>query len=287
MLMAGVLALAGAAQAEVKDAIVKIYTVHSRPDYWNPWSMRGPQQSSGSGCVIQGRKILSNAHVVSDQTFVQVRRNGEAKRWQAKVLEVSHDADLALLTVEDPAFFAGLPELPLGDLPAPQEEVLVYGFPMGGDTLSTTKGVMSRLEHQVYSHSSCYLFAGQLDAAINPGNSGGPVMRDGRIVGVVMQGMTQADNIGYMVPVNIIRHFFDDLKDGRHDGFPQHGRDPAGPGESRPEAEVPGAGPGGGRAGDPGAAALAQRRRAAAGRCAHRAGRACGGGGRHGGVPPA
>jgi S1-C subfamily serine protease len=215
--------LAPVARAEVKDAIVKIYTVHNRADHWNPWSMRGPQPSTGSGCVIKGRKLLTNAHVVSDQTFVQVRRNGEAKRWEAKVLEVSHDADLALLTVEDPAFFEGIPELDLGELPAPQEEVLVYGFPMGGDTLSTTKGVMSRLEHQVYSHSSCYLFAGQLDAAINPGNSGGPVVRDGRIVGVVMQGMTQADNIGYMVPVNVIRHFFEDLKDGRYDGFPSLG----------------------------------------------------------------
>lgn len=223
LLAAGLCLAAPLARAEVKDAIVKIYTVHNRPDYWNPWSMRGPQASTGSGCVIKGRKILTNAHVVGDQTFVQVRRNGEAKRWEAKVVDVSHDADLALLTVQDPAFFADIPALELGDLPAPQEEVLVYGFPMGGDTLSTTKGVMSRLEHQVYSHSSCYLFAGQLDAAINPGNSGGPVIEGGRVVGVVMQGMTQADNIGYMVPVNIIRHFFADLEDGRYDGFPSLG----------------------------------------------------------------
>ena len=212
-----------ASDQKIRDAIVKIYTVHNSPDYYNPWSMRGPRQSTGSGCIIAGKRILSNAHVVSDRTYVQVRKNGEAKRLEAKVEWVSHEADLAILTVDDPTFFDDVEPLDLGDLPESQEEVLVYGFPMGGDTLSTTKGVISRLEHQVYTHSSCYLFAGQIDAAINPGNSGGPVIKDGKIVGVVMQAMSQADNIGYMVPVNIVRHFFKDIEDGTRGGFPSLG----------------------------------------------------------------
>lgn len=215
-------AMAASDQA-IKDAIVKIYTIHNSPDYYNPWSMRGPAASTGSGCVVKGKRILTNAHVVSDRTYVQVRRNGEAKRHEAKVLWVSHEADLALLTVADESFFEGIEPLDLGELPDSQQEVLVYGFPLGGDTLSTTKGVISRLEHQVYVHSSCYLFAGQIDAAINPGNSGGPVLEDGKIAGVVMQSMSQADNIGYMVPVNVVRHFFDDIADGSSDGFPSLG----------------------------------------------------------------
>ncbi len=207
----------------VKNAVVKIYTIHNRPDYYNPWSMRSTMPSTGSGAVIEGRRILSNAHVVSDQTFVQVRRSGEAKRWQAKVLSVAHAADLALLTVEDPAFFEGITPLELGDLPQLQQEVLVYGFPLGGDTLSITRGVVSRIEHQRYSHSSCNLLAGQIDAAINPGNSGGPAILDGKIAGVVMQGMQSADNIGYMVPTPVIRHFLEDIEDGRYDGWPSIG----------------------------------------------------------------
>jgi hypothetical protein len=139
------------------------------------------------------------------------------------VLNVSHDADLALLTVDDPAFFADVEGLDLGPLPEAQDEVVVSGFPMGGDTLSITKGVISRIEHQMYVHSSHTLLAGQIDAAINPGNSGGPVLKDGRIVGVVMQGISQADNIGYMVPVNVVNHFFRDIADGRYDGFPSLG----------------------------------------------------------------
>jgi S1-C subfamily serine protease len=213
----------GEVLSDVKDAIVKIYTVRNSPDYYNPWSMKGPQGGTGSGCVIEGKRILSNAHVVSDETFIQVRRYGDARKYRAHVEWVSHDADLALLKVEDESFFKGIEPLELGTLPEPQQEVVVYGFPLGGDTLSTTEGVISRIEHRTYVHSSMYLLAAQMDAAINPGNSGGPVLVNDKIVGVVMQGIRQADNIGYMVPVPIIRHFFEDIKDGKHDGFPSLG----------------------------------------------------------------
>jgi S1-C subfamily serine protease len=208
---------------ETKDAIVKIFTYHEVPDYQDPWNMRGTFASSGSGCIIKGRKILTNAHVVSDQRFIQVRRYGQAKRFPARVVSISHAADVALLTVDDAEFFEGAGTLEFGELPKTQQEILVYGFPLGGDTLSTTKGVVSRIEHQTYAHSSCSFLACQIDAAINPGNSGGPAVISNRIVGVAMQGISQAENIGYIVPVPIIQHFLKDLEDGRYDGFPSLG----------------------------------------------------------------
>ncbi len=211
------------AALDVREAIVKVYTVSNSPDYYNPWSMRGPQGVSGSGCIIENNLILTNAHVVSDHTFLQVRKYGDTERYQARVIAVSHLTDLALLEVEDPAFFEGEPALLFGELPETQQEVLVYGFPMGGDMLSITKGIISRIEHQPYVHSSSSFLAGQIDAAINPGNSGGPVLVDDKIVGVVMQGISSSQNIGYMVPVPVIRHFFDDLQDGSYDGYPSLG----------------------------------------------------------------
>ena len=208
---------------DVREAIVKVYVVSDSPDYYNPWSMQGPRGASGSGCIIENNLILTNAHVVSDHTFLQVRKYGETTRHRAEVVAVSHLTDLALIKVDEPGFFDGEPFLSLGELPEPQQEVLVYGFPMGGDMLSITKGIISRIEHQPYVHSSSVFLAAQIDAAINPGNSGGPVLMDDKIVGVVMQGISSSQNIGYMVPVPVIRHFFDDLKDGSFDGYPSLG----------------------------------------------------------------
>ncbi|MDF1577148.1 MAG: serine protease [Desulfobulbales bacterium] len=208
---------------DIRDSVVKIFVVRNRPDYTNPWNMFGSTSVSGSGCVLEGNRILTNAHVVSDQTFIQVRSFGKSKKYVARVEAIAHEADLALLRVDDPDFFRGIVPLTIGDLPRVQQDVTVYGFPYGGDALSTTKGVVSRIEHQVYAHSLLEFLAVQIDAAINMGSSGGPVLMGNKVVGVAMQYMGSAENIGYMVPAPLIKHFLDDLKDGRYDGFPDDG----------------------------------------------------------------
>ncbi len=201
-----------------KEAIVKIYTNAKIPNYQEPWnsSMRS---STGSGAIIEGGYILTNAHVVANQAFIEVQRYGQRKRYIAKVYAVSHQADLALLKVEEKAFFAGVKPLTFGSLPNVEQKIVVYGYPMGGSTLSATIGVVSRIEHHTYAHSGESFLAVQVDAAVNPGNSGGPALSDGKIVGVVMQMISKSQNIGYLVPVNMVKHFIEDMKDGKYDGF--------------------------------------------------------------------
>ena len=212
-----------AANQDIQKSIVKIFTTQSNPDYDNHWNTSSPEQIGGTGCVIKDNLILTNAHVVSNQTLIQIQPHGNPKRFSAKVVAVSHETDLALLTVDDHSFFQDMKGLELGELPEMQQEVIVYGFPIGGDSLSTTKGVISRIEHQTYAHSGHEFLTAQIDAAINPGNSGGPVMVGNRVVGVVMQSLSNGENIGYIVPTPIIKHFLVDLEDGHYDGFPEDG----------------------------------------------------------------
>ena len=160
----------------IEDSVIKIYTTQAEPDYFTPWRLLTPRQSSGSGAVIENSRILTNAHVVANASYVQAQKHNDPRRYQARVTFISHEADLALITVDDPEFFADLKALTIGDLPEPLQEVSVYGYPIGGKTLSITKGILSRVEQQVYAHAGTYLLAGQIDAAINPGNSGGPVI---------------------------------------------------------------------------------------------------------------
>jgi len=206
----------------IDASIVKIYTVSKSTNYMEPWNS-SIQRSSGSGSIISGNRILTNAHVVANETFVEVKKYGDTKRYQAKVLEVSHDTDLALLEVEDKDFFKDVDALEFGTLPKMQDKVTVYGYPMGGHTISISTGIVSRIEHNRYAHSGKSFLSIQIDAAINPGNSGGPALSNGKIVGVVMQGITMSQNIGYMVPVDIIQHFLKDVSDGKRDGFPKLG----------------------------------------------------------------
>lgn len=204
--------------ASVKDSIVKIYTVSKIPNYTIPWNS-SLRHAHGSGTIIAGNRILTNAHVVANETFIEVKRYGETKRFEAKVEYISHQVDLAILKVKDKNFFKGTKSISLGTLPKLQQKVTVYGFPMGGNALSVSTGVVSRIEHTRYAHSQESFLAVQIDAAINPGNSGGPAISDGKIVGVVMQQIKQSQNIGYLVPPQIVQHFLDDIKDKKCDGF--------------------------------------------------------------------
>ena len=201
-----------------KQAIVKIYTTAKIPNYQAPWSS-SMRSSTGSGAIIEGGYILTNAHVVANQAFMEVQRYGQRKRYIARVYAVSHQADLALLKVEEKAFFEGVKPLTFGPLPNVEQRIVVYGYPMGGSTLSATIGVVSRVEHHTYAHSGETFLAVQVDAAVNPGNSGGPALSDGKIVGVVMQVISKSQNIGYLVPVNLVKHFIEDMKDNKYDGF--------------------------------------------------------------------
>jgi S1-C subfamily serine protease len=220
VLLVGTLLLFANGEKEdiTKQAIVKIYNVAKVPNYQSPWSS-SMRSSTGSGAIIEGGYILTNAHVVANQAFLEVQRYGERKRYIAKVYAVSHQADLALLKVKDDSFFKDVIPLKFGSLPEVEQKIVVYGYPMGGNTLSATIGVVSRVEHHVYAHSGESFLAVQVDAAVNPGNSGGPALSNGKIVGVVMQVITKSQNIGYLVPVSMVRHFIDDMKDGYYDGF--------------------------------------------------------------------
>ena len=210
------------ANSSIEESIVKIFTVSKIPSYSTPWNSN-TKRSHASGAIIEGNRILTNAHVVANETFIEVKRYGQTKRYEAKVEYVSHQADLALLRVDDPEFFKGVKPLKFDGLPKIQQKITVYGFPRGGNSLSVTTGVVSRIEHSRYVHSKEIFLAIQIDAAINPGSSGGPAISDGKIVGVVMQQIPKSQNIGYLVPVEVVKHFLEDVRDKKYDGFPHLG----------------------------------------------------------------
>ena len=208
----------------ISHSVVKIYTTSVAPDYMRPWRKGIERSSSGSGVVIDGERILTAAHVVENGTFIQVKKSDDAKKYIAKVKWISNEADLALLEVKEKRFFKGIEPGSFGGLPYRQDGVVVYGYPMGGDEISTTKGIVSRIEHTFYTQGYMDHLTLQIDAPINPGNSGGPAFdKEGNIVGIAIQGLTRSDGIGYLVPVEVIQHFFDDIADGRYDGYPGTG----------------------------------------------------------------
>jgi hypothetical protein len=108
-------------------------------------------------------------------------------------------------------------------MPRLRDQVAVVGYPVGGEEISITEGVVSRIEVQRYSHSQRHLLAVTVDAAINAGNSGGPVFGNNKVVGIAFQKLTGVDNIGEMVPPPIIRAFLDGVDAGKRPEIPALG----------------------------------------------------------------
>ncbi len=200
--------------------VVRVYCTYQDPDYESPWQRLSPRASTGSGVIIGRNEILTGAHVVANATFVQVQKVSDPDKVVARIVAISHDSDLALLRVEDARFTRGVEPARIGGLPGLRDEVQVVGYPVGGEEVSVTEGVVSRIEVQRYEHSQRYLLAVTVDAAINEGNSGGPVFRRGRVCGIAFQALTGADNIGEMVPAPIIQRFLLGVREGRLPGVP-------------------------------------------------------------------
>jgi len=220
------LALLGCGQdgqlREAKKNTVMVEVTSQVWDYRMPWNPGTVSSGRGAGFILAGKKIITNAHVVSGARNITVQREADPRRYAAKVRHVAHDCDLAMLEVEDEAFFKGTSHLDLGGIPELESVVSVYGFPIGGDRLSVTRGVVSRIDYNAYTHSGREShLAIQIDAAINPGNSGGPVMQSDQVVGVAFQGFRGdvAQNVGYMIPTPVMRRFLQDVEDGKYDHY--------------------------------------------------------------------
>jgi S1-C subfamily serine protease len=222
MVCAGVLSIAPTAGAapNIESSVVKVFAMIRPPDLSRPWLKPQANEVTGSGVVIEGRRILTNAHVVSYASEIQIQGSEGGDRLSAKVAFVAPGIDLAVLTLDDDKFFANHPPLARTNaLPDAKDAVLAYGFPAGGQTLSITKGIVSRTEFVSYNFPTSGLRV-QIDAAINPGNSGGPAVVGDKMVGLAFSRLGNAENIGYIIPNEEIELFLKDIADGHYDGKP-------------------------------------------------------------------
>jgi S1-C subfamily serine protease len=219
-LLAAPPAFAQTATNGIENSVVKVFSTVRYPDPYRPWTKQSPTDITGSGVVISGKRILSNAHVVLYASQVQVQANQAGDKISATVEAIAPGIDLAVLKLDDESFFDAHQPLPFStNLPGIKDSVLAYGYPEGGNGLSITKGIVSRIEFVPYN-LPVYGLRIQIDAAINPGNSGGPAVVGDRMIGLAFSHYREAQNIGYIIPTEEIQLFLADVADGHYDGKP-------------------------------------------------------------------
>lgn len=183
----------------------------------NPFSRNVEEMPRGAGTGFIWDKsglIVTNYHVVQDASRITIRLQDHSS-WEAEVVGLAPDKDLALLKIEAPREL--LTPLPLGDSAMLQvgRKVIAIGNPFGLDTTMTV-GVVSALGREITSLTNRTIRdAIQTDASINPGNSGGPLLNSmGQLVGVNTQIISPSGanaGIGFAIPVNTVKRVIPQL----------------------------------------------------------------------------
>lgn len=212
----------------LEGSVVRLVNYTQRGDRATPWVASKVLQVSGSGFVIEGGLVMTNAHVVSDSRLLVMQVEGDPNPHEARIVHIAHDCDLALVRPLDSRALEGVAPLEFSGPPRLGSTVDTLGYPTGGIRVSSTRGVVSRIEDQLYVHSGVDAhLAVQTDAATNPGSSGGPVIQNGKVVGVAFQANLELESVGFFIPPEVIVRFREDVEDGRYDGYPELGIDTA------------------------------------------------------------
>lgn len=190
----------------MKRLVVKLDISRRQYDLGRPWVSTN-SSTSGTGVLIGPGRVLTNAHVVIYGRDIRVQPAESSRKYDATLVAVSHELDLAVVQIDDEQFDGGDAFLPIAEgLPQQRDDVSVYGFPIGGETVSVTEGIVSRMEYASIAYGGRG-FRIQVDAALNPGNSGGPVVINDQLAGIVTSGIRTADNIGYLIAAWEIKRF--------------------------------------------------------------------------------
>src|SRR3954452_4642375 len=115
------------AQDAIRDLVVKIHASQQGPDLLRPWTKSSPRQVKGSGVVIDGKRILTNAHVVKYASQIYVQPNQSADLLPARIEAMTPSMDLAVLKLDDETFFANRSTMSFADeLPRVKDSINVY-----------------------------------------------------------------------------------------------------------------------------------------------------------------
>lgn len=183
----------------------------------------------GTGFIVDSEGyIITNRHVVSDQTADYTVMMNDGEKIEARVLAKDNFGDIAVLKIESEK---KLPVAKLGNSENLKigQTTIAIGNSLGEFRNTVSKGIISGLKRELeagngYGQSETLEEVIQTDAAINPGNSGGPLLDlKGQVIGVNVAMAQGAENIGFAIPINQVKRVYESVKENGKISYPYLG----------------------------------------------------------------
>ncbi len=196
-------------------------------DFFGPFGFQIPRErergtekreiGGGSGFIISSDGLaLTNRHVVADTTASYTVLTNDGKKHEVEIIAKDQVLDIAVLRIKDGPFTA----LPLGDSDKIKvgQTAIAIGNALGEFENTVSVGVISGLYRSIiaadnFGQAEALDEVIQTDAAINPGNSGGPLLDlKGLVIGVNVAVARGSENIGFALPINLIKNVIESVK---------------------------------------------------------------------------
>ena len=200
-------------EALIKQVTPSVVNITDTTESTGRFGQAQSAQTAGTGMIITADGyILTNKHVVSSGSSSISVQTSDNKQYSARAIATSSNNDLALLKIEA----TNLTTIHLGDSDGVVlgQSVIAIGNTLGEFQNTVTQGIISGLNRTISAADTIYnqqTLSGliQTDAAINPGNSGGPLVGQatGTTIGINTATSTNAQNIGFVIPINQAKDF--------------------------------------------------------------------------------
>ncbi len=202
---------------------VKLSVTYQETDYSSPWKEKTAQDRTGYGCVLPRRRILTTADIVKDATMIKVEKNTEKKYFQGRIEVIDYDVDLAIISIEDDAFFNDLAPVEM-DPRVRIDQPVKFMVLEESEKIRAIPGEIVKVSvENYYLGRDSFLTYG---AAVNFEDRGGgwsePVFSDGKLIGLTMS-YSSKKQYAIIIPVSIINRFLNAIHPTGYIGFPHQG----------------------------------------------------------------
>lgn len=190
---------------KLKNSVVLITNYMRGIDWNNPKDSIDTGASRGTGFFIDKQHILTNYHVVSDYSVLNIKlpNVNSSINYECDIIGIYPELDVALLRIKD---YESEYYLELGDSDVNADmgtKAFAVGYPLGMEQLKVSSGIINGIQDGQL----------QMDTPINPGNSGGPLINeDMKVIGINFAGILFTQNIGFAIPINYVKIILDDIK---------------------------------------------------------------------------